>query len=355
VFAGRVTDVTAGLQADGSTFDVTVIATDVAAELANRYIGAEPWPTETLADRVARIVGAAGLTATLDIRIDAPLDTVTVSKRDVDNQATHALLQGLAAGVDAVLWTAVHATTGPYIWYENIQSRATTGVLADDGTGVIVIVIDPDTNRAPGHTLIPGCEIDADDAEWRRDVTDVLTRVDATWLDQTTDPPTERQIRVDNPAGIDAFGVRSYSAQTPLTAAADATDVADRILARSRLAEWRADGIVWDTAAFPPAIGDPTRRVLELLDGTARIGRAVVFDEVDVWPGSRDRTAVAYLDGGRYTYTAAGWRLGLYTTPPAGLGESGGWETLDPTWTWDQMDPEIKWVDLWGVTGPVTT
>ena len=90
---------------------------------------------------------------------------------------------------------------------------------------------------------------------------------------------------------------------------------------------------------------------LDLLDGTTRLGRGLIVEHADVWPGGGP--VGLYLDGGRYTFDRDGWRLGLIGTPLAGMGESAAWVDLDPAWAWNQMDPTLEWPDLYGVAGPL--
>lgn len=355
VFSGRVTDLTA--TPEGTGHRVEVVAVDVLAELANREVGSEPWLAETVGARVDHIIAAAGLVGEVETLIDDPLDDLEVSWRDVDAQSVAELLVGLTSGIDGVLWVAVHATTGPYIWIENPSNRAQLGQLVEVD-GEVVIVMNPDPNRIAGRTLLDGCDLPSDDATWRRDVSDVVTRVDVTWLEQTLNDdglpaPTERNERAENTEAIAEYGVRRFGLSTPLTSAGDAIDTADRVLARSRQPEWRADGLVLDLAQFPRQPGWETRQALDLLDGTVRLGRGLIIDDVQMWPGfAPGATVVVYLDGGRYAFADDGWRLGLNTTPPSGLGKGGPWNSMTPTWTWAMMDLGIAWVDLWGVTGP---
>lgn len=123
VFAGRVTDLDLALD-DQQRPQVSVTATDVASELGNRVIGDEPWPAETVAQRCARILAAAGLTGSLSLFIDLPLRAVRVSFVDVDARDTLGLLQEVARSVDAVLWVAGHPTLGAYLRMEHMGSRA---------------------------------------------------------------------------------------------------------------------------------------------------------------------------------------------------------------------------------------
>ena len=351
-FAGRITDLTAQIVDPDGTLGVTVTAVDQLADLENRYVGELPWPAEAFATRVGRITTAAGVTvpATIDPRL-APL---VVSWRDVDHQPAGGLLAELAAGVDAVLWSATHATTGPYLWFEDVGDR-TSGEVLEDVDGIVTIVVD--SERPGGRTRIDGCQIPAEDLTWIRDVSDVITRVDVTWQEQTVDQdgnpaPTDRAVRVAD-AALEAGGnVRRLGLSTPLISEADAVDVADRVLARTNTPAGRIDGLTWDLGLFPPAAGVDMAAALDLLDGTIRIGRGLIVDRADLWPDGGP--IGVYLDGGTYTYDGA-WTLGLVASPLAGLGASVPWIDLDPGWAWNEFDPAIDWIDLYGVAGPITT
>lgn len=350
VFAGRITDLQARVVDGDGTVRVEVTAVDQLADLENRFVGDEPWIAEPLAARVNRIVAASG--AGVTVRIDDPLGTFQVSWRDVDNQGAGALLAELAASVDGVLWSATHATTGPYLWFENMTHRAQVGVL-ELVDGIVTIVVD--SGRAPGRTVLDGCQIPTEALTWIRDVTDVVTRVDLTWLEQLTTEglptPTERNVRVLDAAAEQTYGVRRMGVTTQLTSSANAVDVGDRILARTRQPQGRIDGLTWDLGLFEQPAGEPTAAALDLLDGTIRVGRGVIVEQAALWPGGE--TIGVYLDGGRYTFDELGWTLGLVGTPLAGIGESAEWNDLDPTWTWLQIDPTLEWPDLYGVAGPL--
>lgn len=347
VFSGRITDLKASVDLDG-TVDVNVTATDQLADLQNRFVGDQPWTAETLASRVARIISASG--AAVQTRIDEPLGALQVSRRDVDNQPAGGLIQELSAGVDGVLWSATHATLGPYLWIENPVRRAQLQTLALSG-GVVVIVPSTGSNAPAGRTILDGDDLPRGQVTWTRDVTDVVTRVDATWLDQSTTPDTtERHVLVSDTAAEALSGPQRLGVSTPLTSEADARDVGNRILARSRKIPWRTEGLTYDAGLIPPAPGDETVALLDLLDGTIRLGRGVVVINAATWPGG---SASGYLDGGRYRWDGS-WVLQLITTPITGVAVSGPWTSLDTTWAWNEFDPAIVWTDLFGVTGPIT-
>ena len=148
-FAGRITDLSADDRRPRR--DVprsTVTAVDQLADLENRYVGAEPWLAEPFATRVDRILAAAGVDRPRPRSTKRSGDLI-VSWRDVDNQSAGGLIAELAAGVDGVLWSATHSTTGPYLWIEDVDRPRPAEVLERvDG---IVTIVDR-TERPAGRT-----------------------------------------------------------------------------------------------------------------------------------------------------------------------------------------------------------
>jgi hypothetical protein len=345
VFSGVVTDLAATMDRVG-TLRVEVTAVDQLAQLENRGVGDVPWPAEPLTARVDHILTAAGVVQ--PARIDAPLGASVVSWLDVDNQPAASLIAEHAQGVDGVLWSATHATTGPYLWIENPGNRAQTGELEMVGALVVIVAVD----EARGATSLDGCLLPLDPITWVRDVSDVLTRVDATWSEQTLNDdglpaPTDRTVTVNaDPATVTRYGVRRYQVTTRLTTATDAEAVAQRIVNRSETLAWRTTGLTLDVGLTPPAPGQATTDVLDLLDGTTRLGRALIVNDADLWPG--EHTVGAYLEGGTYSFDGA-WRLALNASAHTGMGASVKWIELDPVWQWQQFDPTIRWFDLFGV------
>lgn len=345
VFSGVVTDLSATLN-DFGTARVQVTAVDQLAELENRGVGDVPWPAQPLTDRVQAVLTAAGVT--VPARIDAPLGALQVSWEDVDNQPAGTLLGGYAQGVDGVLWSATHATTGPYLWIENPQNRAQVGELELDGALVVIVP----TDELRGGTSLDGCLLPVAPVTWVRDVSDVITRVDATWAEQTLGDdglpdPTDRTVTVDaDPATVTKHGIRRYQVTTNLTSATDATNVAQRVLNRSASLEWRIAGLQLDCGLTPPVDAVDVGNVLDLLDGTARLGRAIIVDGADMWPGGD--TIGLYLEGGAYRFDGA-WTLDLNCSSHTGMGQSVLWNELDAGWSWSEFDPAIRWFDLWGV------
>lgn len=355
VFSGEVSDVSVKAAGNDVAIEYEVTAVDLGAQFENDSIGDEPWPRQTLAVRANRIRDLARLQVPLNI--DPGLQPVNVSYRDVDNQPVLGLLQDLAQTAGGTLWTAVHATTGPYLWMEDPDTRAAVRQLHSEG-GLIKI-----TDSTRGVALLSARDILRDPVTWTQSVAEVVTTVDIGWLEQTTDPetgqpsPTERTTTATDAAAVDVYGLRRLSVSTELTSDADALMLAQRLLNQSRGTDWKADGYTLDTGQIQDEIStvpesDRMQALMEMLDGTTRIGLAVTLIELpDYTPGGSSESSV-YLEGGTYTFSDGAWILDLTISPSIGQGESAKWNELPSSWRWQNLDPSITWADLYGVAAP---
>jgi hypothetical protein len=348
VFAGRITDSSAGWDTAAAAAMVEVIAADLSAELGNRDVGAEPWPAERLDARAARILTAAGRTD-VTLYIDPRPAAYLVGRVDVDRQQVYPMVADLATSVDAVLWPAFHSTTGAFLWVEDMQRRTPVEVLAlDPGSGLIII-----TDTSAGTLAISACDIDLDPVRWIQTNADVATRVVIDWQDQTTTPdPTQRTTAVilaelEDPQG--PYGVRRVQVTSQVTTDTDATNVATGVVARLMPAAqpWRVGGLTYRVESDADAAH--VAAALAMLDGTARIGAPVALHDLPDWSPAPSHTIAGYLEGGVYTFEAGRWVLELVLSAAGGVGASVTWAELTPTWPWEAMDPAIRWVDLVGV------
>ena len=342
VFSGRITNLDAAWDEVTGGPLLKVTAADFTADLANRDVGDEPWPVEPMGDRFDRILELAGMPVTADI--DPSVYGIPVSWRDVDKQATTGLLQDLATSVDAVMWAAVHQTTGAYLKVEDPSGRASLYHL-EMIDGIVVVV------GGIGGTVLSACDVLRDPIQFVQDVSDVTTRAAVTWLEQTLDDQgqpgtTEHTVTVID-ADLEAlYGTRRVSVTTELQASADALDVANRLMARLTESGWRASGFTVDDDRL-----DQAQQLLTLLDGTSRIGLPVRVTELPAWSPAGAELPV-YLEGGRYSYDDGRWVLDLNVSSARGQGQSVTWTELDPTWRWADVDPELTWSGVYGVAGP---
>jgi hypothetical protein len=347
VFAGRVTELTSQWDDAAAAPLVSVVANGFTADMQNRSVGDEPWNVESVAVRSQRILNAVGLPVSIDI--DASLAPILLSWRDVDSQGAIGLLQSIATSVDGVLWPAVHAALGAYLRLEDPALRLSLLLLIEDETGTIVIV-----EGNPEESLrLSACDILRDPISWTQSVSDVATRVSVTWKAQGVDDqglPTTTEVTehlID--AALEAeHGTRAVSVSTELQSATDANAVAQRVLKRTSSDAWRASGLTLDDDDI--AGNDQGRSLLlDLLDGTSRIGAPIVITDLPSWAPAGSESGV-YLEGGTYTYVGGRWVLELVVSSSDGFGGSAAWDDLDPDWTWDQFDPTITWNDLHGVS-----
>jgi hypothetical protein len=351
VFSGTVTDALVTPADEYGALNVNGTATDVSSELANDYIGDEPWLKESVASRVARIVSLSN--SGVPVRIDPALQAVNVSWRDVDAQPVMGLLQDLAQTTGGVLWPVNHLTTGAYLWMEDVRDRAAVRELELSGDTIVIV----STSDRPVYVMT-ACDILLDPITLASTVKDVLTSVSVSWLEQTLDEdglpaPTERTVTSRDAPAMDAYGLRSMSVSTELTSATDATEIADRHLARSRAADWRVSGYTLDTGILDETVSvadaDRMAALMALLDATSRVGLPLSVTELPAW--LPDTVAGVYVEGGSYDYSDGYWRLALNISPGTAAGQSVTWEQLDATWQWNQFDAAVSFVDLYGV-GP---
>lgn len=356
VFSGRITDLSAKWDESFSRPDggfggvrISVTAQDFTADLDNIMVGDEPWAVEALQDRFRRIVALSGYQ--LETRIDASIGDYLVSYQDVDNQPVTGLLKDLAQSVDAVMWSAVHLTTGPYVHVEDPATRAALYTLSVDENGIVQIIPSFEGDAAQE---ISACDVLRDPVEWTQSVSDVSTRVAVRWLEQGVNEEgrpetTERTLTVIDAQLEAVYGYRRISFSTMLQAEADARRVADRILGRTSVTGWRANAFTIGDTTLSTITDAIVQMMLRLLDGTSRIGLPLRLTGMPDWTPVGTRVPV-YLEGGEYVYEDGLWTLALKVAQASGQGTSVPWVNLDPAWSWVDFDPTIDWLDLNGVT-----
>ena len=358
VYSGRITDLAARIRRDmpeavGPAVEVHVTARDFTADLAQVSIGDDPWPVQAMAARVNRILSLAGTGVTA--RIDPTVAPTLVTWRDVDAQPAADLIAELASSVDAVAWSAVHQTTGPYYWIEDPDLRIPLLVLRrNPATGLVGLAVGADM---PGVTRLRAGLILEEPFTPTQDVSDVATRVDVVWLEQGVDDQgkpetTERHIKLVDPGLEEHYGQRNHYRGTQLQSYADGYAVATRLLKRLDQSGWRIKDLTWDTRH---TIWDPdtVAAALDLLDGTHRIGMPILLTDMPSWTPVGPHLG-AYVEGGSYACEQGHWRLQTTLSRAGSTGRSLHWEDADPTWAWDDLDPDLAWDDLMAV-GPDTT
>lgn len=346
VFEGRATSAVVGWDTAAGGPVVEVTAVGVTGDLDNRDVGDAPWPVEALHTRFDRVLDLSGLP--IEAVIDDTVAGILLSWQDVDSQPAAGLLRDLAASVDATMWSAVHPTTGAYLRVEDASTRAALYELVEDTGGIV--------RRVPaGGREISACDLPRDPVSYTQDVTDVATRVEVTWQDQTLDDegqpaPTERAVTVIDTDLEAQLGTRRISLATLLQSSPDAMDVAARLLARTSSTEWRAKGITIDDRYLS---GTETNKatLLALLDGTSRIGLPIRIVDLPAWAPVTDLPV--YTEGATLTYALGRWIVEATLSSATGQGASATWADLDPGWAWADLDPAITWADLRGTGVPL--
>jgi hypothetical protein len=317
---------------------MTITATDPSAELANLRLGDQPWPAETAATRLARVVALTGLP--LRHSIDHDLRDVLMGPRDVDSQPASSLLEEVATTTGGVLWPLTHATTGPYLRIEDTTSRlALYGlVIPDEGP----VTIAP---AAHGAITVPASVLDRDGTTISRDTTDLATVVAVRWTETGTDEdgkPTsvEHTETTTDPDRLTAYGYRSVSTSTALTTQAAARALAQRILSLTAPGSWTIPEAHWDT----DRPGTEPLAVLAAVDSTRRAGLPLMLTGVAPWiPGAPD--IPVYLDGGHLQYAGGRWVIDLTLTRAATTARALTWADTPPALTWQRMT-RLTWADL---------
>lgn len=349
VFAGRVTDLDIDYDAAAGGAACAVVAADLVADLANRYVGAEPWPAEALSARAARILTAVGGQAS-SVTVDARPAALPVSRVDVDRQAAAGLLRDLATSGSAALWVVVPPATPdtPQLRIEDPAARVSLWVLGKGSDNLYR----PMPSPTAGDPL-DACAVLQDPVKWMRSTADLITRTTVRWQDQTTTPdPTERSVGYVDAAAEAALGARGLSVGTILSTESAATAAAQLLMASHQVSDaWRADGLVWDLDHS--VTDDATTRTLALtlLDNNARIGHAINVGPLPWWTPNAG-SAGLYVDGGTYRFVGGRWVLALRTTSGIGAGGSMTYEQSPRSIRYQDVARDVSFLDLIGVAAP---
>ena len=182
---------------------------------------------------------------------------------------------------------------------EDPSLRAALLTLIEDPDSGLIVIVDSDPD---GALHISSCDVLRDPISWTQSVSDIATRVSVTWKSQgvdddgnpTTEDVTERII--DAPLEL-RHGTRAVSISTELQSADDAQDVASRVLARTSSNAWRAEGLTLDDEDIAPT-DELITLLLTLLDGTSRIGSAIILTDLPDWAPAGESVGVYFRRSG---------------------------------------------------------
>jgi hypothetical protein len=352
VFHGRITDLEARYDLGVGATLVDVTASSHLAELGNRYVGSTPWLKESLNSRFGAIVTASK--QIVNWTVDAAVQGIQVSWRDVDNQPAARLLQELAQSVAGALWPASSTITGPYLRLEDVASRAAMFGLKKGADLVIRIVLAPE--KTDKILYLSACDVLLEPVRMSQSTEDDATRVALTWKEQTLDEqdkpkPTDRELLTVNTERETATGQRRIGVTTQLTTSADAQMVADAMLGRATTPGWRVSGLEMHLDAMTKLDADTLTLIMSILDGSTRPGLAIILTDMPTWtPAGTGADLPLYLEGGTFTNTDGVWILDLLVSNARAQGKALlHWDDIPTGWQWDQFDPAITWNDLAGV------
>ena len=325
VFSGRVTDMRASydLKAGGTVIQVTA-QTDL-AELANRYVGATPWPMEGVLPRFKHIVDESG--QYVEYAVDSSVANIPITWRDVDSQPAATLLSQLAQSVGGALWHAATNNGDTFLWLEDINNRPPLNHIQRDADGVIRIHPNETTDIGERTITVDACDLNLEPTEWVQTTEDDATRVVVTWQEQTLDNdgqqrPVSHDYWVDDLAQEMLTGRRRVQVTTQLAALGDAQLLADALLARLSSPGWRVNGLTWDMYAQDQVDADVLDRVMRVLDGVTRLGLGMLVQGIPSWAPAGDGDIWLFLEGGRYTNIDGRWKLELNTSAGNAQGAS---------------------------------
>jgi hypothetical protein len=351
VFSGYITDLSASYDTDVGGTVIKVVAQDVLAELSNRIAGDIPWPQETVAVRVKRILDA--VSSTFPYSVDAVAAAVVMASKDVDAQPAGDLLGDASRTAGAALWVAAAVSTGSFLRIEDVDSRPATQVIQKDGDGVVRI--HPKTPASFNGVVLSACDVELEPVVWNQTSREDSNVVAVQWIDAVTTPGqwTQKTVTLTNQISVDATGTRRVSISTELATSAAASELAGRVMARTSSPGWRIGGLQIDLRASEPVEPDLLALVMTVLDGTTRIGLPILITDLPDWsPISSPGVDVpCYLEGGAFSNEKGAWTLDLVTSDGTAHGASSyKWDQSGASWQWDQFDPAISWDDLRGVS-----
>lgn len=337
VFTGRISDLPVTYSHALHRPVATLTAVEFPAEMANMRIGTQPFPGEIAENRIRRITQLTGLG--IKTVIDAQPASRHLAPLDIDSQEPWGLLTSIAHSTGAILWPATHATTGPYIRFEDLDKRQALYALKIPPTGSITI--DPAAQNA---VIVPANSI-TDKVTIKRDTTDLATLIDIRWKETTYNDKGELETHDHSETTRDAarlaeYGHRSLSISTDLDSAQQARELAERTLARTAPGGWQIPAATWHTTT-PDT--NPLS-VIAALDSTRRIGLPIMITGVATWvPGAPN--IPVYLDGGSYTFSKGEWTLSLNLTRAATPANALTWRQTPAPVVWSRLN-RLTWAEL---------
>lgn len=342
VFTGTITDTSISLDASLKRPVMTITASDILADLSHRRIGSNPWPTHTLAQRVAAVIKELGTNVRTEI--DPAPAARTLAWKDVDSQPAASILSSAATSTSSLLWASSHRTTGPYLRFEDPARRLSLGRLSFDGSKVRITASTPSATISASCIPRTGVTVDRDNA-------DSATVARLTWKEPGVDDKgartlTDRTITVKDEDAITRIGYRDISISTELINRRDAEDALSAFYRSHLPGSYTLPSLAVDTSIRSERLDRQT--LAAMLDATRRMGLAIRITDLPRWMAVPS-TLTAYLDGGTYTYSKKRWSIQMALTRPEAIGTGLAWNQTPPGLAWNQTPPLT-----WAITSSLT-
>lgn len=341
VFDGRITSAITTWDEHLARPVLRITGADILTTLANKVIGAEPWPTETLSTRLTRIIDATDVD--LSVVADPVPGAMLLRARDVDAVGLLDLIRESATSTGAILWPSAARGVGQFLYLEDQRNRKSLYTLRIPKTGNAWTDVNTRTNQLPAKALLrAGVNI-------CRDTTDLATEVIVRWESAILNEKQElewatHEERATDPERVATYGARTLSISTQLTTQAEATALAVHYLAATAPGGWTIPAITLNDALDVV----PSGVLMSTLDASTRIGFPLVITGCAQWiPGSPN--IPVYLDGGTITREQGHWIHDLTLTRATTASHSTTWGEIPAYALWSQF-PNITWADLSSTT-----
>lgn len=337
VFDGRITSAITTWDEHLSRPVLRITGADVLTTLANKVIGAEPWPTETLSTRLARIVDATDVD--LSVVADPVPGAMLLRARDVDAAGLLDLIRESATSTGAILWPSAARGIGQFLYLEDQRNRKSLYTLRIPQTGNAWTDVNTRTNQLPASGLLRA------GVNMCRDTTDLATEVIVRWESAILNENQElewatHEERATDPERVATYGARTLSISTQLTSQAEAIALAVYYLTATAPGGWTIPAITLNDALDVV----PTRVLMSTLDASTRIGLPIVITDCADWiPGSPN--IPVYLDGGTITREHGHWVHDLTLTRASTASHSTTWKEMPLHALWNQF-PNITWAEI---------
>lgn len=342
VFTGTITDTSISLEDALNRPIMTITASDILADLAHRRIGADPWPTHTLAQRIAAIIKE------LDVKVRTEIDPGIASRKlawqDVDSQPAATLLSDAATSATAILWASSHRTTGSYLRFEDPSLRAALGRLTFNGEKITISATQPASTLSAASITRSGVSVERANA-------DSATVARLIWKEPGVNDKgeqilTDRTITIKDEDAIKRIGYRDISISTTLIDRAEAEAAASAFYRSHLPGSYTLPNLTINTRIRPHLLDRKT--LAAMLDATRRMGLPIRLTDLPKWMAVPS-ALTAYLDGGTYTFKNGRWLLQLGLTRTETTGQGLTWQQLPAALKWNQSQPLT-----WAITSSLT-